>query len=294
MDDVTVTSSIADSAECTEEGHTHDFDDGLMGDEIQAPEDYIDLQPDSRSFSEHFECKEQLNINFDDLGLSQQLPDASAPHYYGETLEDLYKDNIYFREKYSRSEEMLQRFLQEERCELSSSIGLGKADSARMARTIEEKDKRIAELERKVTHQKFLRPFLELAREHHAPLDLKAIQLNFFKIRSQTKKLFRSKDFHHPGHRLGSGKLTDLDVLLRKSLGYSEHACARDLMHEEVKSKFPVNTVVGSLIGAAICEWVFEAELRALAMTTCPLLEIYRDHLKSTCKCSKSFTCTSS
>lgn len=279
--------SIADSEACTDGANTHDFDAELMGKATQTIDNNIALQNALNSFSADLERKTQVDLDFDDLNLTLQLPNPSLPQDDKEILQDLHLDNIYLRENQSRLERRLQGCLREERRNLAFSTAPGTAGSASMAQTIEIQDERIARLESQLTTQRFLQPFLKLAREDHAPLNLEAIRSDFSKIRDGIKILSTSKDFHFPGQRLGTEELTDLDILLCKNLGSNEQASTHDLMRQIIDFGFPVNTVVQSLIGAAICEWVFDAELRAMAMTSCLLLEGYRHQLSSSCKCAR-------
>ena len=209
-------------------------------------------------------------IDYDDPDTAQQIPEKAILDRTHETLRDLFNDNLYFRKKWSESEERREKIDRNDRLR-HSLLAPGSADVIQtMADTIEIQDEKINTLQRQLSNQKFLQQFLTLGRGKEVPLNQAQIQINHKKMTREFRSLSIMNCFQHPGETSVCLESQDLNEL--KSNISSDVHC------------YPIGQVIQSLTGAAVCEWVFNGKIQCTAMMSSPLLEGYRRHLGAICK----------
>jgi hypothetical protein len=216
------------------------------------------------------ELQDTPTIDYDDPNTVQQIPENAILDRSHETLRDLFNDNLYFRKKWSDSEERREKIDRNERLR-HSLLASGSAEVLQtMADTIEIQNEKINILQRQLRNQKFLQQFLTLGRGEEVPLNQAQIQIDHKKMSREFRSLSIMNCFQHPGETSGCVESQDLKEL--KSKVFSDlHRC-------------PIGLVIQSLTGAAVCEWVFNGKIQCTAMMSSPLLEGYRRHLDTICK----------
>lgn len=228
------------------------------------------MQNSLQSFFYATELKDTPTIDYDDPNTVQQFPEKLTLDCSNETLRDLFNDNLYFRKKWSDSEERRKKIDRTGRLR-HSLLAPGSADVLQtMADTIETQNEKINTLQRQLSNQAFLQQFLTLGRGEETPLNQTQIQINHTKIRRDFRSLSIMNCFQHPGETSACIESQDLNEL--KSKAFSD------------VNRYPVGLVIQSLTGAAVCEWVFNGKIQCTAMMNTPLLEGYRYHLGTICK----------
>jgi hypothetical protein len=228
------------------------------------------LRNPSQSFFYATELQDTPTLNYDDLNTVPQYPDKLILGLSHETLRDLFNDNLYFRKKWSDSEERRQKTDRNGRLR-HSLLAPGSADVLQtMADTIEAQNEKINSLQRQLNNQTFLQPFLTLGTAEGVPINQVQIRTFHAKMRRDFRSLAIMDYFQHPGGTFACVESRDLSELKSKVLSDVNH--------------YPVGLVIQSLTGAAICEWVFNKKMQCTAMMNTPLLEGYRHHLHAICK----------
>ena len=200
----------------------------------------------------------------------QRFPEKLVLDRSHETLRDLFNDNLYFRKKWSDSEERRKKIDRNGRLR-HSLLAPGSADVLqKMADTIETQNEKIHNLQRQLSNQTFLQQFLTLGRGEEVPLNQAEIQAYHAKMRRDFRSLSIMNCFQQPEQTSAPFKSQDLSELESK---VSSHM-----------NRYPIGLVIQSLVGAAVCEWVFRGKMQCTAMMNTPLLEGYRYHLRTTCK----------
>jgi hypothetical protein len=223
-----------------------------------------------QSFFYTTELQDTPIVGYDDLNTVQKFPENLVLDCSHETLRDLFNDNLYFRKKWSDSEERCKKIDRNGRLR-HSLLAPGSADILqKMADTIETQNEKINALQRQLSNQKFLQQFLTLGRGEEVPLNQAQIQTNHAKMRRDFRSLSTMNCFQHPGEISACVESRDLNELKSKVLS--------DV------NRYPVGLVIQSLTGVAICEWVFNGKMQCTAMMNTPLLEGYRHHLRAICK----------
>jgi hypothetical protein len=175
---------------------------------------------------------------------------------------------MYFRKKWleakKENEDLVENRLEERRLLASGNT------SVNLINRIEKHAQSNTFNKRQMANHKFLQPFLGLKKGEQIPLNLNQIQSHHTRMKTDFIALSILKIFHHP-------EVTSAGA---ESQVLSELKCkvSSDLYHQ------PVNQVIQSLTGAAVCEWIFNQKLLCTAMLNTPLLEAYRQHLSTICK----------
>jgi hypothetical protein len=228
------------------------------------------LQSASQSFFYATELQDTPTVDYDDLDTVHQFPEKPILDRSHETLRDLFNDNLYFRKKWSDSEERRKKIDRNGRLS-HSLLAQGSANVLQtMADTIEAQNEKINSLQRQLNNQTFLQPFLTLGRGKEVPLNQVQIRTYHAKMRRDFRSLSIMNYFQHPDGTSTCVESRDLNELKSKVLSDVNH--------------YPVGLVIQSLTGAAICEWVFNGKMQCTAMMNTPLLEGYRHHLHTICK----------
>lgn len=213
-------------------------------------------------------------IGYDDLNAVQQFPEKLVLDRSHETVRDLFNDNLYFRQKWSDSEERRKKIDRNGRLR-HSLLAPGSAGLLhRMADTIESQNEKINTLQRQLSNQTFLQQFLTLGRGEEVPINQAQIKMYHTKMRRDFRSLSIMDCFQHPREKSACFESQDLNEL--KSKVFSD------------VNRYPIGLVIQSLTGAAICEWVFNGKMQCTAMMNTPLLEGYRYHLRTVCKAFRS------
>lgn len=234
------------------------------------------LQETSESFFYASELQKPPILDYEDpdsIDRSGEQPILDCSH---ETLRDLFNDNIYFRKKLASVEKERKKLDQEQRL-INSLSAVNMVDRAKSQQG------RITDLERQLNNQTFLKPFLELEREYRSPLNLKRIKHSFTKMKGQFGSLSIMDEFQYLRENFLHQQSKDADELLRKVLGDVPQSAPHDHSSWQIGDRVPADIMVQSLVGAAVCEWVFQAELRCTAMMNVPLLESFKNHLRTVC-----------
>ncbi|KAE9377464.1 hypothetical protein N431DRAFT_553915 [Stipitochalara longipes BDJ] len=215
------------------------------------------------------ELQDTPTIDYDDPNTIKQIPEQAILDRSHETLRDLFNDNLYFRKKWSDSEERRGKLDRNQRLR-HSLLAPGSADVLQtMADTIEIQNEKINTLQRQLGNQKILQQFLMLGKGEEVPLNQSQIQNSHKKMRREFRSLSIMDCFQHPGETSACIESQDLNELKSK-VSIDVHS-------------YPVGLVIQSFTGAAVCEWVFNEKIQCTAMMSSPLLEGYRCHLGTIC-----------
>jgi len=95
-------------------------------------------------------------FDYDDPDTIQQIPEKAILDRTHETLRDLFNDNLYFRKKWSESEERREKVDRNERLRHSLLAPRSADVFQTIADTIEIQDEKINILQRQLSNQKFL------------------------------------------------------------------------------------------------------------------------------------------
>lgn len=102
------------------------------------------------------ELQDTPTIDYDDPNTVQKIPETAILDCSHETLRDLFNDNLYFRKKWSDSEERREKIDRNERLR-HSLLAPGSADVLQtMADTIQIQNEKISTLQRQLSNQKFV------------------------------------------------------------------------------------------------------------------------------------------
>jgi hypothetical protein len=241
------------------EGNDHD---------ILGLDDVSVLRIRSQSFFYSGNLPEAPTIDYDDPDIIQQYSEEPIPDRTHESLRDLFNDNMYFRKKWLEAkkehEDFVENLLQERRL-----LGSGNTD-ANLINRIEKQAQNHTFHKRQMANHKFLQPFLGLGRGEQVPLNLDKIKSHHSEMKTDFIALSTLKIFHHPD-------LTS-DGARSQALGELKCKVSSNLYDH------PINQIIQSLTGAAVCDWVFGQKLLCVAMLNTPLLEGYRQHIQTICK----------
>jgi hypothetical protein len=198
-----------------------------------------------------------------------------------EMLRDLLSDNHHFRQRCLLLEQELEDFRREKRSKASLERLSHEHSGWSESSTIQSKDKLIADLNRRLTNQRFLQPFLQLSADQRPLLDLKKIERSYCHIKDAIYCLAGMKESECtiPMEFDSEG----LGALLERSLGRDSQLLSCRAEKSRSASSHSSSLMMQSLTGAAVCEWVFLPDMRCAALLSTPLLESYRYHLKSLC-----------
>ena len=202
-----------------------------------------------------------------------------------ETLQDMLKDNMYFRKKLgelSKHQESLEqqvRVLQSQLRVRSGELGSQPVDP------LEILCDRIVDLKHRLNARKeFLDPYLKPETEnHHRSSMLKRIEPSIYNMSRILESVSAREEFRYPKpDHLKQESNEDLGELLGNFFVDVQELAP--LAH--LRSQVCPGDLVQAIVGAAVCEWVFESEFRCSAMMKTPLLEAFRDHMRIFRKCA--------
>jgi hypothetical protein len=230
-------------------------------------------QASSESFFYTNELKEPPIIDYDTPYPIHQTCEQPWQCCNHETFQDLLSDNIYFRKKLAESTTQRESLLQQVRA----------LQSDQPEDTLKILCDRIGDLERRMhDRREYLDPFLKLKTEYHLPPPiLEQIESDFHKMRRGFEALSIRKEFRYP-HRdpLQQESHKGLGHLLSRVLGDAQQSP----LLSQLRSQVSLGELVQAIVGAAVCEWVFESELRCTAMMQTPVLEAIRYLSSTVCK----------
>lgn len=242
------------------------------------------LESASHEFFYASEVRSASKTDYDSTNSIQQFPETLILSRSHETYRDLFNDNMYFRQKWSNSEDERNKILQNERLN-RSLLASGSADvNKTLTNLVQKQNAIIATLQQRLSNQMILQPFVELRRSEQAPLNLAKIRFNHAQMRKGFGALCIMDCFKHPQEKLECSESQDLGDLKRQAFSNTLQNSAHDDIYLRGGCNTPANLMVQSLVGAAVCEWVLKGKFQCTAMMNTPLLEKYRYHLSSICK----------
>ena len=220
---------------------------------------------------------EQLTINS-----PAAVQRSSAQEIYG-MLHDLVNDNTHFRQKYSelaqkQAENQIGRRLLESLERLSSEDPNWSIFSV-----VQQKHETIEKRDRSLRDQAFLQPFLDASYYHRNHLDLRKIEDALRAVKSAIYCLARTRGLIYTLSILHF-ESEDLKTLIDRFRGCDLLRSLSEQKVSQLTSDRLSGLIMQSLVGAAVCEWVFLSEIHCAAMLSTPLHETYKHHLRSLCK----------
>jgi hypothetical protein len=227
-------------------------------------------------------------IDYDTLGPIQRTCEQDVRDCSHETLQDILNDNMYFREKVAeltKDQERLNQQVRVLRSELKVQNGELSSQPGDPYKSI---CRRIASLERRLkVRQEFIDTCPKSKPKNRGP---SPIESSVYKMGRTLESLSNRKEFRYPKTNHRNQEWTkDLHELLgRVFVGVQESAFLPDF-----HSQMSAGVLVQVIVGTAICEWVFESELRCTAMMKTPILENIQFLMSTIRKCAvKDYTHT--
>jgi len=199
-----------------------------------------------------------------------------------ETLQDILNDNKYLREKLAESTKNQESLKQQVRVHQSKlKVQNGEQD----VDPVKALSDKVVDLGRRLNDRReFLDLFLKLETEKHHKKQLKEkIEFSMYNMSRILESLSTREEFRYPktDHRKQESTKDLCELLRRVFVDVQESALFADL-----RSQVSVGDLVQAIVGAAVCEWVFESELRCTAMMDTPLLEALRYLTSTIGKCT--------
>lgn len=195
-----------------------------------------------------------------------------------ETLQDVLNDNMTLREKLAKLTKANDSLDQQVRV-LHSKLRVQNGElGSQPVDPLDVLCDRIVDLESRLNHRKeFLDPFLkrETENDHTSSMwkRMKQIESSIYNMSRIIESLPSRKEFQYPQKdHLEQESSKDLGELLGRVFADVQESAL--LPH--LRSKVSVGDLVQAIVGAAVCEWVFESELRCTAMMKTALLEAFR------------------
>lgn len=220
-------------------------------------------------------------LSYEDPNLFQQSLEGQTVEQLLSVVHELYSDNLVFRDQLSTAKGELEKLNASERRNISVSKILSGKDDESVRAVIDNQLQRINELEKDKRNQVLLKPFLSLQMGKPPPLDLGSLQRDFIHLKSSFRSLLTITAFRYPAAGLASHADGDVGALFRASLRGSQAV-------ELVETHVPASRMVLSMIGSALHEWVYLAEVQCAATMATPLFHEYKYYVSSICKCTRS------
>lgn len=244
------------------------------------------LQDSSGSFRNANEFN-GLQIDDDDtLDPSHGTCELGVQDFSRETLQDILHDNMYLREKLSELTQ-IQNSLDHQVRSLHNQLRIQNGElRSQSGDSLEALSNMVVDLLRKLNDRReFVEPCLKSETEnHHLPSSMwEQIERSMHNMSRILESLPTMEDFRYPKRDRPRQELTkDLDELLGKVFVDMRESAL--LSH--FRSQVSVGDLVQAVVGAAVCEWVFESELRCTTMMKTPLSEALRYLMTTIRKCT--------
>lgn len=197
--------------------------------------------------------------------------------------EDLLADQAYYRDKYLRARAECETLELAER-QRASLFAEAKGISIKMQYAMKRKSDRIAELEKQVHKQRYLRPFISLDTSPIRTTNSTQLSTTYAEMKSQLVSMSILPGLQHPHSNALHNQSPDLKLLLCGTLcgkGHIDSHNCTSPTHNGVSA----NKIVQSLTGTALHEWIFcahfQESFRCASLINTPLLESFRDLISS-------------
>jgi hypothetical protein len=186
-------------------------------------------------------------------------------------LLDMFNDNWYLRKELEKSEE-------ERRIMAENARVLHRLQSTSQDKAMEEQIRNISDLQLQIADHKFAKPFLnEESSERKVP-NRQEIERIHDDMRKNILNLSLGEHTTCTASDIRSLDSKESSVLKNKVLGGIVQQPLSDTV------PIPLDVWVQSLVGAAICEWIFVESYNSVAMMSTPLLYAYRRALTILCE----------
>ena len=219
---------------------------------------------------------ERQIIDYDTLRLIQPTCDLQ------DCIQDILDDNMYFRGKLAEVTKNID-VLERQNHELKSQLRVGEPHPADHVETLCDE---LVDLRRRLNVRvDILDPCLKSKTEDHRLLKKmiqmkKQIESSFYQMGRLLEFLSSGEEFRYPQtDHLKQESTEDLGELLARVF-----VDVQELSH--LHSQVSAGDLVQAIVGTAVCEWVFESDLRCMAMMKTPLLEALKCHMSTIGKCT--------
>jgi hypothetical protein len=196
------------------------------------------------------------------------------------TVQDLFRDNLFFRAKISALEEEVAEYQRQKRLQYSLKAlrRVGSEINALEGR-IDRQDKEISTWKQRSHSRDIFRPLLEPNATEQILLLRDNLESHHIEL-TRAMKILGTLDIPEiPPQREGSSRSPDLISLGCRAFGEGRH-------QELLGKTSPYNNIViQALVGAAVCDWVFLDRIQWIATISSPLLEAYRRQICAICMC---------
>ena len=180
-----------------------------------------------------------------------------------ELLQDLWRDNIYFREKLEDSKNECLELKRKERCHQANGV----QDLIKENNFLKQRNR---------TQMEF-GPFRHTQFNTHSSQTLEKIHSRFKMIKHHCGVISRSPEnkFQFPKFLPSNGSSEDATQLIRAAVGNDKATIS------QLENRISAEQMVHCLIGVSIQEWVLKPPLLCTAMLSTPLLDHYKDHIQA-------------
>jgi len=268
--------SVADTEDCIDVRQS--FETCSEGIPIESPKNA------SQAFFYADEPRKPPSIEYDNPAPLQQFLEEPILGQTYETLRDLFSDNAYFRKELAALKEQRQTVDKVKRyIEGVYHTANGKLDAETAIERLEKQQTLIIQLQNEQKNNNlFLQKYLHLKREDHVTTSFEKIKGNLGLMQRELDSLSIMDEFQYPREYPQCSASTA--ELLSTVMGTIELLSVHDHNTNSSENRVPIHSMIQYITGTAICEWVFQAELRCTAMMNVPLLDKYRHHLRTYCK----------
>ena len=130
--------------------------------------------------------------------------------------------------------------------------------------------------------QHFAKPYQLLIRKSGDHIDFSKVNSIFQLMQRGFDALWSFPDFCYPNNRNPIARSKTTEQLIKRIYDIDDFAI---MYLRWRKCSHPATVVVQSFIGAAITEWIFNTELDFVKKMYAPMVDQYRNIVKSLCKC---------
>jgi len=212
-----------------------------------------------------------LAFDYDDQNSIKRVLNTETVNQNSEILLDLFNDNEYLCKQLSELEAMRRHKTESTRVRKTLEVW-------RLPDIIEERNRTIAELKQQLKDQAFVQQLLGKKIGKQGLLNRDKIKSNHEDMRKNILDLFLLGDTHCTPDEVKGIDSKDLTALAGRALNeIAQLSPSNDV-------SLPLDMCVKSLIGAAVCEWVFKEDYQCAAMMHTPLLDAYRRILSTICE----------
>ncbi|KAF1949106.1 hypothetical protein CC80DRAFT_281528 [Byssothecium circinans] len=257
---------------------------GLAIQNSTAPPSPFELDPRQRS-----PCALPADLNRDEGStiagssrMSTPYPVNSTPSNGAHDYDELMWNVAHYQQRCEKAEEdykNLERDTRQNKSFLLATKGIPDA----IRKELEKKNLDIANLKRRQRNQEHLKPYLTLQRMSTEFPCEEEFRTAFADMRSNFDSLLVIQGFRLLPANLVCDlpEASDLRDLLVKVFGEELESADQKLLQRFLRA--PANAMVQALTGAAVCQWVFQSELRCMELTNTSLLQKYRECIEEIC-----------